>query len=93
MQKAQGCQEILVLYYSHHGSVRELARHVARGIEQVPGMLARLRTVPKVSTVCEATEGGIPDEGAPYVEARDSGGMRRPRIWAVQPASATWRRH
>ena len=71
MQKAQGCQEILVLYYSHHGSVRELARHVARGIEQVPGMLARLRTVPKVSTVCEATEAGIPDEGAPYVEACD----------------------
>jgi NAD(P)H dehydrogenase (quinone) len=51
--------------------VRELARHVARGIEQVPGMVARLRTAPKVSTVCEATEGGIPDEGAPYVEARD----------------------
>ena len=71
MQKAQGSQEILVLYYSHHGSVRELARHVARGIEQVPGMLARLRTVPKISTVCEATEAGIPDEGAPYVEARD----------------------
>jgi NAD(P)H dehydrogenase (quinone) len=71
MQKAQGSQEILVLYYSHHGSVRELARHVARGIEQVSGMAARLRTVPRVSTVCEATEATIPDQGAPYVEARD----------------------
>jgi NAD(P)H dehydrogenase (quinone) len=71
MQKAGATREILVLYYSHHGSVRELARHIARGIEQTPGVVARLRTVPKVSAVCEATEAAIPDEGAPYVEARD----------------------
>lgn len=64
-------REILVLYYSHHGSVRELARHIVRGVEQVPGATARVRTVPKVSTVCEATEAGVPDAGAPYVEARD----------------------
>jgi NAD(P)H dehydrogenase (quinone) len=51
--------------------VRELARHIARGIEQTPGVVARLRTVPKVSAVCEATEAAIPDKGAPYVEARD----------------------
>jgi NAD(P)H dehydrogenase (quinone) len=48
-----------------------LARHIARGIEQTSGLTARLRTVPKVSTVCEVTEAAIPDEGAPYVEARD----------------------
>jgi NAD(P)H dehydrogenase (quinone) len=71
MQKASATQEVLVLYYSHHGSVRELARHIARGIEQTPGIAARLRTVPKVSAVCEATEAAIPDEGAPYVEVRD----------------------
>lgn len=71
MQKAGATREILVLYYSHHGSVRELARHIARGIEQVPGISARLRTVPKVSTTCEATEAAIPDDGAPYVEAGD----------------------
>jgi NAD(P)H dehydrogenase (quinone) len=71
MQKAGATREILVLYYSHHGSVRELARHIARGIEQTPGVVARLRTVPKVSAVCEATEAAIPDKGAPYVEARD----------------------
>jgi len=71
MQKAGATREILVLYYSHHGSVRELARHIARGIEQVPGVSARLRTVPKVSATCEATEAAIPDDGAPYVEARD----------------------
>jgi len=71
MQKASEVREILVLYYSHHGSVRELARHIARGIEQTPGIAARLRTVPRVSAVCEATEGAIPDDGAPYVETRD----------------------
>ncbi len=63
--------EILVLYYSHHGSVRELARWIARGIEQVPGAAARVRTVPKVSTVCETTASAIPDAGAPYVEPAD----------------------
>lgn len=71
MKRASSTQEILVLYYSLHGSVSELARHIARGIEQTPGITARLRTVPRISAVCEATEAAIPDEGAPYVEARD----------------------
>lgn len=71
MQKASETREVLVLYYSHHGSVRELARHIARGIEQTPGVVARLRTVPKISAVCDAAEGAIPNEGAPYVEIRD----------------------
>lgn len=64
-------QDILVLYYSHRGSVRALAERIARGIESVPGCQARLRTVPKVSTVCEASEPKIPDTGAPYVESID----------------------
>jgi len=71
MKTASDTPEILVLYYSHHGSVRELARHIAHGIEQTPGVSARLRTVPKVSAVCEATESAIPEAGAPYVEAID----------------------
>lgn len=71
MQTPGDTREILVLYYSHHGSVRELARHIAHGIEQTPGVSARVRTVPKVSAVCEATEPAIPDTGAPYVETRD----------------------
>ena len=70
MQKPSETREILVLYYSHHGSVRELARHIALGIEQ-SGIAARLRTVPRVSAVCEATEAAIPEEGAPFVEASD----------------------
>ncbi|WP_028994668.1 NAD(P)H:quinone oxidoreductase [Azonexus hydrophilus] len=64
-------QDILVLYYSHRGSVRALAERLARGIDSVPGAQARLRTVPRVSTVCEASAPGIPDAGAPYVEISD----------------------
>lgn len=64
-------KEILVLYYSQHGSIKEMAHILARGIEQVPGVKARIRTVPKVSTVCEATESDIPDTGAPYAELSD----------------------
>jgi NAD(P)H dehydrogenase (quinone) len=63
--------EILVLYYSQHGATRQMAQLIARGVEQVAGARARLRTVPKISTVCETTEPGIPDSGAPYVELQD----------------------
>ena len=62
---------ILVLYYSRHGATRKLAELVAQGIESVPGVEARLRTVPAVSTVAEATAPDIPSEGAPYVELDD----------------------
>jgi NAD(P)H dehydrogenase (quinone) len=64
-------KEILVLYYSRHGSVKALAQLVARGVEQVPGMAARLRTVPAVSPVCEAVAPAVPDSGAPYAELGD----------------------
>ncbi|HEY0635164.1 MAG TPA: NAD(P)H:quinone oxidoreductase [Gammaproteobacteria bacterium] len=63
--------EILVLYYSRYGATAELARQVARGIEEIPGMQARLRTVPEVSPVCEATAAAVPEEGAPYVSLED----------------------
>lgn len=63
--------EILVLYYSHGGAVRNMAQLVARGVDGVPGVRARIRTVPKVSTVCEATGPDIPASGAPYAELRD----------------------
>ena len=63
--------DILVLYYSRSGSVRELARHVARGVESVPGMSARLRTVPKVAPVTKIAEPGVPPDGAPYATAAD----------------------
>ncbi|ATD65603.1 NAD(P)H:quinone oxidoreductase [Neisseria weixii] len=62
---------ILVLFYSQNGSTLNLARQIARGIESVAGCEAVLRTVPKVSTVCEAVESDIPDSGAPYATADD----------------------
>lgn len=64
-------KEILVLYYSQGGSVREMAQLVARGVESVEGVKARIRTVPKVSANCEATEPDIPQSGAPYAELKD----------------------
>lgn len=63
--------EILVLYYSRNGATAELAQHVARGIAEVNGMQARVRTVPAVSTVCEALEDDIPSHGAPYATSDD----------------------
>ena len=62
---------ILVLYYSRHGATRELALAIAQGADSVPGAEARVRTVPAVSTVCEATQPDIPSDGPPYVELRD----------------------
>ncbi|MDT8385100.1 MAG: NAD(P)H:quinone oxidoreductase [Gammaproteobacteria bacterium] len=59
--------DILVLYYSRKGSTAEMAQLICRGIEQVAGAQARLRTVPPVSTVCESTADDIPAEGPPYV--------------------------
>jgi NAD(P)H dehydrogenase (quinone) len=63
--------EILVLYYSQGGAVKEMAQLIARGIESVSGAKARIRTVPKVSANCEATEADIPANGDPYVELSD----------------------
>ena len=64
-------KEILVLYYSQHGATKQMAQLIARGVEQVPNIRARLRTVPKVSAVCEASAPAIPDSGAPYAELHD----------------------
>jgi len=63
--------EILVLYYSRGGSVARLARQVARGIGEVDGMSARLRTVPPVAAVTQSAAPPVPEDGAPYVQASD----------------------
>jgi len=63
--------EILVLYYSRYGATAEMAQRIAFGIESVPGCQARIRTVPPVSTVCEATTDTIPDDGPPYASLDD----------------------
>lgn len=64
-------RDVLILYYSATGSVRTLAQAIARGVESVDGMGARLRTVPRVATVVDQAAPAVPAEGAPYVERRD----------------------
>jgi len=63
--------DILVLYYSATGSLKALAQAVARGVDSVEGMHARVRTVPKVAPVTEVAAPAVPPDGAPYVERRD----------------------
>lgn len=63
--------EILVLYYSRHGNVAEMANIIARGVAAVDECTARVRTVPPVSPTTEAIEDTIPDTGPPYVTHDD----------------------
>jgi NAD(P)H dehydrogenase (quinone) len=63
--------EILILYYSRGGSVTQLARQVARGVEEVADMQARLRTVPPVLALTATASPAAAEDGAPYVELRD----------------------
>ncbi len=63
--------EVLVLYYSRHGATAALATQICRGIESVPGVQARLRTVAPVSSQTEAIQPQIPNDGPLYAGARD----------------------
>jgi NAD(P)H dehydrogenase (quinone) len=66
--------DILVLYFSRHGTTAELARHVARGIDSVAGARARIRTVP-ASAAATVT---VPADGAPFAtheDLRDCAGL------------------
>lgn len=96
--------EILVLYYSRKGSVAEMARLVARGVEEVDGAQARLRTVAPVSTVCEAKADSIPESGPPYASHEDLrecaglllgsparfGNMAAPLKYFLETTSSLW---
>src|SRR5258705_7957057 len=97
-------KEILVLYYSQYGAVKQMAQLIARGIELTSGISARVRTVPKISAVCEAVENAVPDSGAPYVELKDLeecaglalgsptrfGNMAAPLKYFLDSTSALW---
>ena len=63
--------EILILYYSRYGSTSAMANMIARGVEEVPGATAKLRTVPEVSPICEASADSIPETGHPYAPLED----------------------
>ncbi|WP_424946689.1 NAD(P)H:quinone oxidoreductase [Candidatus Spongiihabitans sp.] len=62
---------VLILYYTRHGSISELAKHIGRGVESVTQCQAIMRTVPTVSTVCEATASAIPTSGDIYATTDD----------------------
>jgi NAD(P)H dehydrogenase (quinone) len=67
---AESQKVILVVYYSVHGHTAELARHIARGVVEVSGGTARVRTVPRVGTgIGEAA--AVPEEGPPYARRED----------------------
>jgi NAD(P)H dehydrogenase (quinone) len=96
--------EILVLYYSRHGATADMAQHIARGIESDPGCQARIRTVPPVSTTCEATADEIPPDGPPYATLDDLrecaglvlgsptrfGNMAAPLKYFIDSTSSLW---
>jgi NAD(P)H dehydrogenase (quinone) len=96
--------EVLVLYYSRRGSTAELARQVARGVESVRNVRARLRTVPAVSAVSETTEPAVPEDGPPYASHDDLracdglvlgsptrfGNMAAPLKYFLDGTSALW---
>lgn len=64
--------EILILYYSRHGSTAQLARRIASGVEEVEGMQARLRTVPELRAAGSApVEPGLAEDGPPWAELAD----------------------
>lgn len=95
---------ILVLYYSRHGAVANMAAQVARGVAQVSGIEARLRTVPPVSSTCEAVDADIPDQGPLYCSADDLqhcaglvlgsptrfGNMAAPLKYFIDGSSSLW---
>jgi NAD(P)H dehydrogenase (quinone) len=97
-------REILVLYYSRHGSVKALAEEIALGINSVHGAHARLRTVPTISAVSEQTAPEIPHDGPPYAEEKDLeecvalalgsptrfGNMAAPMKYFLDGLSAVW---
>lgn len=96
--------KILILYYSRSGHVKAMAEQISRGVESVSGCEALIRTVPPVSTVCEATEDTIPAEGHLYVSHADMkncaglimgsptrfGNMAAPLKYFIDSTSDTW---
>lgn len=95
---------VLVLYYSRHGATATMASQVARGVEQVVGIEARLRTVAPVSTNCEVTGDTIPEQGPLYAELDDLrecaglvlgsptrfGNMAAPLKYFIDQSSSLW---
>lgn len=61
---------ILVLYYSQHGSVQQMAELIAKGIEST-GFNVKIRTVPRLATVVTEAAASIPEQGDLYCSLDD----------------------
>jgi len=61
---------VLVLFYSSGGHTQKMAETIATGIE-LQGLEAKIRTVPRVSSVTEQTQTEIPDDGYLYATKED----------------------
>jgi len=95
---------VLVLYYSRGGSTAAMAESVARGVSQVEGISARVRTVPAVSSEVEQVASDIPDDGPLFCEVDDLrhcaglllgsptrfGNMAAPLKYFIDQTSAVW---
>lgn len=96
--------KVLILYYSRYGATQKMAQSIARGVEQVNGVHALLRTVPAVSANHESTEAAVPSDGAPYATLDDLvhcqglalgsptrfGNMAAPLKYFLDTTSALW---
>ena len=97
-------KQVLVLYYSRHGSTAEMAKIITRGVESVDGVEALLRTVPEISQTCETIDAKVPESGAPYVSLEDLktchalalgspgrfGNMAAPLKYFLETTSSQW---
>lgn len=95
---------VLIVYYSRYGSTAKLAKALAEGVAEVKGIEARLRSLPPVSTVCEASAPAVPEEGAVYCTEDDLrncaglllgsptrfGNMAAPVKYFLDSTSALW---
>ena len=63
--------EILIVYYSRHGSIARMAEQVGLGVETQSGCEAVVRCLPPVSTTTEQTDAALPEAGAPYARTAD----------------------
>ncbi len=95
---------VLVLYYSRSGHVATMADHIARGVESVSGIDARMRSVPSVSPTSEQTEPAVPEQGAIYATLDDLrecsglilgsptrfGNMAAPMKYFLDSTSSVW---
>lgn len=97
-------KQVLVLYYSRHGSTAEMAKIIARGAESIDGVEALLRTVPEISQTCETIDAKVPESGAPYVSLEELktchalalgspgrfGNMAAPLKYFLETTSSQW---